>query len=417
MRLMVGVTRCLLLCTVLLLLPVITTAQSNQEIIQRIEELEQWIRDHPGVFDWNVHNDLRHLYIVKNPPDLRKSMEHSNVILQHSVMDDYILNILSGWQIGVDTPAARANLLMNAQAFPDLRFIAAACFLKIGDLYTEEGNLEEAESFYLRVAEDTSPDMAQYRILAEERGTETTLILNSVGTFNGEAAPEQAGPQTSFAPGEAIRYAARIKNTGSSTMTASLDYLVTGPKEIFSLIDDIAIPPDPPEGGWSLYVTTTVPTDAPSGTYTLRVTMTINGQSSTKESSFTVLGGSEQPPAAISRIPEGKAPNLVVLVHGCCTDANGVGEWDELGKLIEGLVSDPSEWEVVVWDWSNKTPKRDYTNPLNPGLNWFIIDAQKAYDNTATEGLKLADAIIAAIKQSSVAYEYIHLIGHSTGAK
>jgi hypothetical protein len=169
MRLMAGVACCLLLNVMVLLLPVITTAQSDQEIIQRIEELEQWIRDHPGAFDWNVHNELRHLYSIKNPPDLRKSMEHSNVILQHSVMDEYILNILSGWQIGVDTPAARANLLMYAQPYPDLRFIVAACFLKIGDLYTEEGNLEEARSYYLRVAEDTSPDMAQYRMLAEER--------------------------------------------------------------------------------------------------------------------------------------------------------------------------------------------------------------------------------------------------------
>jgi hypothetical protein len=84
-------------------------------------------------------------------------------------MDEYMLNILSGWQIGVDSAAARNNLLMNAQAFPDLRFIAAASFLKIGDLYIEEGNLEEARSFYRMVAEDTSPEMAQYRALAEER--------------------------------------------------------------------------------------------------------------------------------------------------------------------------------------------------------------------------------------------------------
>jgi hypothetical protein len=167
---LVGLTRVLLLCAVVLVLPAVTTAQPGQDTTQRrIEELEQWIRAHPGVFDWDVHNELRHLYSVKNPPDLRKSLEHSNVILQHSVMDEYILNILSGWQIGTDTPAARANLLMHAQAFPDLRFIAAACFVKIGDLYTEEGNLEEATSFYLKVAEDNSPDMAPYRILAEER--------------------------------------------------------------------------------------------------------------------------------------------------------------------------------------------------------------------------------------------------------
>jgi hypothetical protein len=82
-----------------LLLPVSTTAQTDQEIVQRIAELEQWILDNPGVFDWNVHNELRHLYGATNP---RKSMEHADIILQHSVMDEYILNILSGWQIGVE---------------------------------------------------------------------------------------------------------------------------------------------------------------------------------------------------------------------------------------------------------------------------------------------------------------------------
>ena len=165
-----------------------------------------------------------------------------------------------------------------------------------------------------------------------EPDPETTLILNSVGTFNGEAAPEQAGPQTSFAPGEAIRYAVRIKNTGSSTVTASLDYLVTGPKEIYSLIDDIDIPPDPPEGGWNLYVTTTVPTDAPSGTYTLRVIMTINGQSSTKESSFTVSDGPAPQPTPLTI----NVPATAVWVDtgldvatGDTLEVNAVGTWTD----------------------------------------------------------------------------------------
>lgn len=79
------------------------------------------------------------------------------------------MHILSEWKIDKNTSAARANLLMKSQSFPDLRFIAAACFLKIGDLYAIEGNLKEAKSSYLIVAEDESSDMAQYRVLAEER--------------------------------------------------------------------------------------------------------------------------------------------------------------------------------------------------------------------------------------------------------
>jgi hypothetical protein len=58
--------------------------------------------------------------------------------------------------------------------------------------------------------------------------------------------------------------------------------------------------------------------------------------------------------------PEGKAPNLVVLVHGCCTDANG---FYLLRKRFEEAINQalsqnpPSEaWEIVVWDWHEFTP-------------------------------------------------------------
>jgi hypothetical protein len=121
----------------------------------------------------------------------------------------------------------------------------------------------------------------------------------------------------------------------------------------------------------------------------------------------------------VSRTPEGKRPNLIVLVHGCCTDANGVREWDGLGgeiagKIIEDKAAD--KWEIMVWDWTQDTPKQgDYANPFNPGLNWFIIDAQKAYENALNgmkSGQKLADAIY-----SYSTYKYIHLIGHSAGAR
>jgi len=133
-----------------------------------IGQLEQRLREHPGAFDWHVHNELRHLYSTSNPPNLRKAMEHSNVILQHSIMDDYILRILSEWQIDKDISTARANLMKNAQSFPDLRFLAAACFLKIGELYAAEGNREDANASYLKIMEDKSM-LRQYRTLAEEK--------------------------------------------------------------------------------------------------------------------------------------------------------------------------------------------------------------------------------------------------------
>jgi hypothetical protein len=102
----------------------------------------------------------------------------------------------------------------------------------------------------------------------------------------------------------------------------------------------------------------------------------------------------------VSRTPAGKWPNLIVLVHGCCTDANGVREWDQLGgdiakKLIEDKLSD--KWEIVVWDWS-----KDTTDPI-PG---------PAYSNADHQGRDLlAPAIL------SHSYTYIHMIAHSAGAR
>jgi len=85
-------------------------------------------------------------------------------------MDDYILHILSGWQLDKDISAARANLLMSARSFSDLRFVVAACLLKIGDLYSKEGDSRRASSFYLMIANDkSSDDIGPYRTIAEER--------------------------------------------------------------------------------------------------------------------------------------------------------------------------------------------------------------------------------------------------------
>jgi hypothetical protein len=125
----------------------------------------------------------------------------------------------------------------------------------------------------------------------------------------------------------------------------------------------------------------------------------------------TVTVTSNQPPEGprpMSRIPEGRAPNLIVLVHGCCTDENGVKEWDELGRLIAGTIQTPEAWEVVVWDWSFIT-KICLTFP---GC------LKDAYDLAPDVGSNLKDAITDAINISFVnSYEYIHFIGHSAGAK
>lgn len=127
--------------------------------------------------------------------------------------------------------------------------------------------------------------------------------------------------------------------------------------------------------------------------------MTGNGQTSTKESLFTVT----------TARPQGKADNLIVLVHGCCTDANGVSDWHTLRNTIINSLKQrygkkrdwKKDWEIVVWDWHP-----DSLSPVAPGLV-----PGPAYQNAPDQGDRLGKEI------AKHPYKYVHLIGHSAGAR
>lgn len=105
------------------------------------------------------------------------------------------------------------------------------------------------------------------------------------------------------------------------------------------------------------------------------------------------------PPSQISHIPAGKADNLIVWVHGCCTNKSDVDNLtDRLSDAYAALLQQSSEWEIVVWDWSAHTPKWDW-------------DA--AYNYAQMKG---GSELAAAINQYPNRYTHIHLIGHSAGA-
>jgi hypothetical protein len=130
-------------------------------------------------------------------------------------------------------------------------------------------------------------------------------------------------------------------------------------------------------------------------------------------------GATPIPTPPLSTKPEGKADYLVVLVHGCCTDANDIrNEWYPFGRLIAERIVRKPDWEIVVWDWHERTSKHNYLLELHK----LRDDANEAYDaaggddTNQGEGIKLANAIIAAEAEKEHPYEYIHLIAHSAGA-
>jgi hypothetical protein len=142
------------------------------EVSNQIKALEDHIRKYPEPFPWTQHNELRHLYGAIIEP---KSMQHADIILAHCLMDDYILSVLSDWQLEGDQGIAAVNLLTKVEKYPSFLHLRAASLMKVGDLCQEHGKAAEAERLYLSVAKMVEanlgkvPGLKPYGILAQVR--------------------------------------------------------------------------------------------------------------------------------------------------------------------------------------------------------------------------------------------------------
>lgn len=147
----------------LLAFPVWAAADdSPAEVRAKIAAFERRVAENPG-FDWAAHNELRHLY---GAIDGKRSLHYSDVILKHSLMDGYILEILSGWRIEKEPRLAVHSLKAAADANGDLKFLAAACRIKAAELAMLQGDGREAAALYDRVAAEPSPGLGPYRDIA-----------------------------------------------------------------------------------------------------------------------------------------------------------------------------------------------------------------------------------------------------------
>ncbi|HXG68067.1 MAG TPA: hypothetical protein VNO70_23425 [Blastocatellia bacterium] len=141
-------------------------------VSDEIKALEAYVQAHPTPFPWDAHNELRHLYI---PISEAKSFEHADIILANSLMDDYMLDILSDWQLGQDPGRAVIGLLSKAEKYPYLLNLRAACLVKAGDVCREHDIAEEAKTLYQSVVEladahgQSAPALNQYKWLARFR--------------------------------------------------------------------------------------------------------------------------------------------------------------------------------------------------------------------------------------------------------
>ena len=137
---------------------------SQKASLREIAELEKKLADNPNAFDWTAHNSLRHLYGVIGQEE--KAYSHINVILQNSPMDEYTMNVVSGWAIPADIQKAKSNLLSAMDKYPQFPFVTAACLLKLCELETDP---ELARQHLKKVMEMKGADYLKYRKLASDR--------------------------------------------------------------------------------------------------------------------------------------------------------------------------------------------------------------------------------------------------------
>jgi len=102
-------------------------------------------------------------------------------------------------------------------------------------------------------------------------------------TTDRDAAPEQ----TSFRPGEGIRYYARIHNGVAAKTTAHFKWLVTGPCGSIAYWEG-----DLQTGSWTWWLPGRIPDNACPGRYTYRFQITYRGHTSSKSVSFDIYDGS-----------------------------------------------------------------------------------------------------------------------------
>lgn len=246
---------------------------------------------------------------------------------------------------------------------------------------------------------------------------------------------ENGIPTIVFAPGTRINYHVDVDNTTGSTFPIDVRFQAFAndysPDPRLYHYDQTQNVDQMPVGLSRFYTPLTLPTSTscpkapcpPSYFYAVRITITPSGCQGTActndgdwgENTFSIqsqlyntIDAMGQVTAAYTTPPKGKAGNLIVLVHGCCTDEHGVKEWVALQKIVEDTVG--AGWEVVVWNWHEYTPESLDASPT-PGELWRL-GLYAAYDNAKHQGSMLARAI--AIHPI---YQHVHLIGHSAGAK
>lgn len=138
----------------------------DDENSAKIYKMENYLKEHPDVFNWNICNELRHLYALRSHS---KSMGYADQILQHSILDNYTMHVLSEWNIDKNDAKAVIKLEQIRDIHKNLKYLGAACSLEAGDLQLRLNKPFLARSYWMRVANSQDEDLQAYRDAANAR--------------------------------------------------------------------------------------------------------------------------------------------------------------------------------------------------------------------------------------------------------
>jgi hypothetical protein len=125
-------------------------SEEQRNHLAQIRSLEAQLAANNGAFSWSIHNELRHHYMVFSH---EKSLEHSDIILSHHIMDEYILNTLSDWHFYYGSPQEGiAALLGLIETYGYFSHVTAASLIKIGDVIRQY-HMGDPSSLYSKAVE------------------------------------------------------------------------------------------------------------------------------------------------------------------------------------------------------------------------------------------------------------------------
>jgi hypothetical protein len=149
-----------------------------------------------------------------------------------------------------------------------------------------------------------------------------------------------------------------------------------------------------------------------SGSWATTVTVTSNQPpEQTPNPTIRKPGKFKKQSVYSTEIPQGQAPNLIVIVHGCCTDENGLNGWNEIRSSIKTRIEQNQRaeaWEIVVLNWTDVTKGRIPGLPGTPG---------DAYRGAPDHGQRLGKEIVNPSARPGWQYNYVHFITHSAGSR